>query len=76
MFSKAVFDQYLEKFPARLMGRGELSNLFIWDAQQHFAKVWDIEKLDFDLMYAESLHSDISNRLWIGVDYQDRKSVV
>jgi len=44
MFSKVVFDQHLEKFPARLMSREELSNLHMWDAQQHFAKVWDIEK--------------------------------
>ena len=75
MFSKAVFDQYLEKFPARLMGRGELSNLYMWDAQQHFAQIWDIERLDFDIMYAESLHSDISNRLWTGVDYHPKESM-
>lgn len=76
MFSKAVFDQYLDKFPAILMSRDELPNLHMWDAQQHFAKVWDIERLDFDIMYAESLHSDISNRLWTGVDYHPKESMV
>ena len=76
MFGKAIFDQYLEQFPAILTSREELPNLYMWDAQQHFAKVWDIEKLDFDLMYAESLHSDISNRLWIGVDYHPKESMI
>ena len=27
-------------------------------------------------MYAESLHSDISNRLWIGVDYHPKESMI
>lgn len=76
MFSKAVFDQYLERFPALLMSREELPNLHMWDAQQHFAQVWDIERLDFDVMYGESLHSDISNRLWTGVDYHPKESMV
>lgn len=76
MFSKAVFDDCLEKFPAILMGRDELPNLHLWDAQQHFAKVWDIERLDFDMMFAESLHSDISNRLWTGVDYHPKESMM
>lgn len=76
MFSKAVFDQYLEKFPDILMSREELPNLYMWDAQQHFGKIWDIERLDFDVMYAESLHSDISNRLWTGVDYHPKESMM
>ena len=76
MFSKAVFDQYLEQFPAILMSREELPNLHMWDAQQHFAQIWDIERLDFDVMYAESLHSDISNRLWTGVDYHPKESMI
>lgn len=76
MFSKAVFDQYLERFPAILMSRDELPNLHMWDAQQHFAQIWDIERLDFDMMFAESLHSDISNRLWTGVDYHPKESMM
>lgn len=75
MFSKVVFDQYLEKFPAILMSREELPNLYMWDAQQHFVRTWDIERLDFDSMYAESLHSDISNRLWTGIDYHPKESM-
>jgi len=67
MFSKVVFDQYLERFPAILMTREELPNLYMWDAQQHFAKIWDIERLDFDIMYTESMQSSISNRVWTGV---------
>lgn len=58
------------------MSREELPNLHLWDAQQHFAQIWDIERLDFDAMYAESLHSDISNRLWTGVDYHPKESMV
>lgn len=76
MFSKVIFDQYIEKFPAILMGREELPNLHMWDAQQHFAKKWDIERLDFDVMFGESLHSEISNRLWTGVDYHPKESMV
>ena len=76
MFSKAVFDEYLERFPAILMKREELPNLHMWDAQQHFTKVWDIERLDFDAMYAESLNSDISNRLWTGVDYHPKEAMI
>ncbi len=76
MFSKAVFDECLEKFPAILMGREELPNLHMWDAQQHFSKIWDIERLDFDVMYAESLQSDISKRLWTGVDYHPKESMM
>jgi hypothetical protein len=76
MFGKAVFDQYLEQFPAILISREELPNLYMWDAQQHFAQIWDIERLDFDAMYAESLHSTISNRLWTGVDYHPKESMI
>jgi len=75
MFSKAVFDQYLEQFPAILMSR-ELPNMHMWDAQHHFTQIWDIERLDFDAMYAESLHSNISNRLWTGVDYHPKDSMI
>lgn len=76
MFSKAAFDQHLENFPAKIMAREELPNLYMWDAQQYFAKSWDIERLDFDSMYADSLHSNISNRLWTGIDYHPKESMM
>ena len=76
MFSKASFDVFLDKFPAVLMERNEVTNLYMWDAQRHFGNIWDIERLDFDVMYAESIHSNISNRLWTGIDYHPKESML
>lgn len=76
MFSKVVFDQYASQFPIFLMQRGEVPNLHLWEAQQNFQKVWDIERLDFDVMYDESLQNSISNRIWTGVDYHPKESML
>lgn len=75
MFNKASFDTCHENFLSLLMQRGDVSDLYLWDAQAQFLANWDIERLDFDVMYDESLQSNISQRIWTGVDYHPKESM-
>lgn len=75
MFKVSAFHSYLDQYRNHLASIRELPNLHYFDAQQNFAIHWDIERLDFDAMYDESLQSSISNRLWKGVDYFPKESM-
>lgn len=69
MFSKAVFDQKKLEFIKDLqLKRFSLEPLYL-DVISRFQKNWDKERIDFAVMYDQSLQSKISNRLWKTVDH-------
>ena len=76
MFSVSEFNKlkiiYVESFSNGNVQIDELySNVLI-----NFQKNWDIERLDFGTMYDESLKSDISNRLWKGIDFFPKETMI
>ncbi len=77
MFSKASFDDYKDRYLKYLLeDRKEAPSLHYWDAQQNFSTIWNIEELDFMSMYGQSLSSNISNRVWTGIDYHPKVSLL
>ncbi len=55
---------YIQAFKVYLQKDRNLSELYKWEAMQHFQKEWDIEAPDFVAMYDQSLKSDTTQRLW------------
>lgn len=76
MFKKSTFDTYKAKYLNHLESRDETPQWHRWDAQKYFIVNWDMERLDFGDMYEASLQSDVSNRIWTGVDYHPKESML
>lgn len=76
MFKVSAFQSIKVKYKQHLQQIAELDNLHYYDAQAQFATKWDIEALDFGVMYDESLKSNISQRIWKGVDYAPKESML
>lgn len=76
MFSVSEFNKlkiiYIENFSK---GKVQIDELYS-DVLMNFQKNWDIERLDFGTMYDESLKSEISNRLWKGIDFFPKETML
>ena len=76
MFSVAEFNKFKVIYIESLSkGKHEIDPLYA-DALVNFGKCWDIERLDFGTMYDDSLKSEISNRLWKGVDFFPKETML
>lgn len=69
MFNKRLFDQNLPLFYEAIKKRPEIIDPLYIETQSNFQTYWNIESLDFQTMYASSFQSDISKRLWKGIDF-------
>ena len=61
------FEESLQKKPKEIP-----TNLFHWEALTHFQKNWDIDAPDFSSMYARSIFSEVSRKLWKQQNYFPR----
>ena len=49
------------------------SEIYKWECLQNFQDTWDLSELDLYSMYKKSFSSTISNRLWVGNQYDPKK---
>jgi len=59
-----LLNELLEKYGQMLEEKGVIYNELLWEIQEGFQKNWDIEAPEFKEMYAQSINSNISRRLW------------
>lgn len=61
-----LIQSYKEHYKTFLREDEDISEVYKYDALDHFQKSWDLSALDLHTMFNKSLNSSISGRLWMG----------
>lgn len=72
----SILKEKISSFKSKLLSQDNYEHLYLYEVQKNFQEHWGLMKEPMEDMISQSLHSDISRRLWTDKNFEPKEMMM